>query len=283
MNIDIKFDIFSLIILLGALVGLYLSYFFLLKRAKRKLPNIYIGLLLLCLSLIILEIFLNYTGLIVKVIDINNFSEPLGFAIAPLLFLYVYVSLGKKFKPVHLSHFLPFLFYLGYSTLDFSLSPEYKYNCYLDVYHPELPRVPAVISHDPDPLNLRTYVNELLIFQLSLYIIISFIEIGQAFRKMNLPFFKRNARPLSWLRDFTFLVMLMLLVLVAVKAIYYKDIGDFLIASFIAVSIFLTAIYVIRHSSFFLESVSRMLYEGRKYEKSALQDDQKDHILIQIT
>ena len=282
MQVDVTFDIFSVIIFMGVVMGLYLAYFFLWNRARRKLPNIYIGLILLCLSLIILEIFLNHTGFIVRVITINNFSEPLGFAIAPLLYLYIISSAGKSFNTSQLLHFIPFAFYLFYSLLDYSLSPEYKYNCYIDVYHPELNRVPDVISHDPDPLNIRTFVNELLILQLIIYLIISFIEIRQAFRNKKQSFFARNIKPLSWLRDFTFLILLMLIVLVLIKSIYYKDIGDYLIASFIALSIFITAIYIIRHSSLFQESVSTILYEGRKYEKSSLKEEQKSIILDQL-
>jgi AraC-like DNA-binding protein len=259
--------------------GFYLTYFFIFQKTKKKVPNIFMGLLLFSLSLIILEIFLNYSGLIVKVITINNFSEAFGFLLAPLLFLYIVTSTGKEYRPSQLLHFLPFIFWAAYSIPDYIQSDAFKYNCYLDVYHPEWERLQVIVTQDPDPMGLRTYVNEMLIFQLLLYLAASFIEIHGSFKKKGKRFFSKGIKPESWLRDFTFIVTLMVIVLILVKLFYFKDLGDYLIASFISISIYATYIYILMHSSFFRESVSMVLYEGKKYAKSSLDEEQKDSLL----
>jgi AraC-like DNA-binding protein len=279
MQVEYNFNFFSILILLGVIQGLYLSYFFIFQKSKKKVPNIFMGMLLFSLSLVILEIFLNYTGLIVNVISINNFSEAFGFLIAPLLFLYIITSVGKEYRPALLLHFLPFFFWIAYSIPDYIQSDAFKYNCYLDVYHPEAQRLDVIVTQDTDPMGLRTYVNEILIFQLILYLAASYIQINESFKKKEKTFFSRGIKPESWLRDFTLLITMMVIVLILVKLFYIKDLGDYLIASFISIAIYATYFYMLFHSSFFRESVSMVLYEGRKYAKSSLDKEQKDNII----
>jgi len=55
----IQINLFAIIILLGVIQGLFLSFFFLNRKIRRKPSSMYLGLVLLSLSLIVLEIFLN--------------------------------------------------------------------------------------------------------------------------------------------------------------------------------------------------------------------------------
>ena len=142
MEIDFRFDLFSIIIFAGVIQGLFLVYFFLYKKSRRRLKNFFIAILFFCISMIILEIFLNYSGLIIHCIHVNNFSEPLSFAIAPLLYLYILSSIKKEQNPNHILHFLPLLLWALYSIPDFAQPGPNKINNFLDYFDPGIKKVP---------------------------------------------------------------------------------------------------------------------------------------------
>ena len=278
----IGIDIFALFIFLGVMQGLFLSYFFLTKKIRKKLSNIYLGLLMLALSLIILEIFLNYSGYILKIIRLNNFSEPLGFAVPPLFYLYLFSSIHQRNSKLWYLHLFPFFFFFVYSFLDFLQPIEYKQYAYYSVYYPELGIMQPPLKINQDPLFIRANINELISAQLALYSLYGLWVIRKIFRKRGLSFFSRNIKPLSWLRNFSFLILLLLVCLVSVKIIFVEDVGDFIIASFISIIIYVTSFNVLRSSDFFRESISETLYDKKKYEKSSLSDENKDEIMNRL-
>ena len=88
-EIPLHLDFVALLMALGLFLGLFVSYFLIKKSWTSNLPNLFMGLLILGLSLTMLEGWLNYTGLIFKVLWATNFAEPLNFIIAPLIYLFV--------------------------------------------------------------------------------------------------------------------------------------------------------------------------------------------------
>ena len=84
------------------------------------------------------------------------------------------------------------------------------------------------------------------------------------------------------MRNFVFLMFLILATFVIVKFTFEADIGDYLIGSLIAVVIYATSFNVIRASEFFQDGKSDALHPKRKYEKSALQEEDKIKILTQL-
>ncbi len=85
-EISIHLDYIAFIIFGGILFGFTIAFFLIKKSIKKNTPNLFMGLFLLVLSLVMLEGWLNYTGYIFKVLKITNFAEPLNYAIAPLFF-----------------------------------------------------------------------------------------------------------------------------------------------------------------------------------------------------
>ena len=131
MRTDIHIGVFDVFIFLGVFQGFFLSWFFIIKGQKDKKANLYQGLLLLFLSLTIFEGWLNNTGYIVKVLAITNFSEPLNFTFAPLLYFYMINSLNPEGKRKEWAHFLLAIFWLIYMVLQFIQPNEMKYNSYI--------------------------------------------------------------------------------------------------------------------------------------------------------
>jgi AraC-like DNA-binding protein len=141
-----------------------------------------------------------------------------------------------------------------------------------------LPDVP----YGEDPLGLRTYVNELVMLQLTTYLVLSIIYIRRSFKILGKSFFTSGIKPISWLRNFILFMFAILATFVAVKSIFEADIGDYLLGSLISIVIYATSYNVIRASEFFQESVSDPLHPKKKYEKSALQEVDKLAILDQL-
>lgn len=278
-----QLDLFAVIIFLGVIQGLFLSFFFLTRRIRQKTSNLYLGFVMLSLSLIILEIFLNHTGYMFNVLGIDNFSEPISFAAPPLMYFYIYASISHRAPGKAWIHLLPLVFWLVYSIWYYVQPMELKQVHYLNYHNPDLAIELPDIRYNSDPLGLRKYVNELVMVQFTTYLVVSIIFIRNTFKKLELSFFARRKKPISWLRNFVFLMFTILVCLVAVKSLFQADIGDYLIASLIALVIYATSFNVIKASDFFQENVPDALHPKKKYEKSSLQEEEKETILHKLT
>jgi AraC-like DNA-binding protein len=117
--------------------------------------------------------------------------------------------------------------------------------------------------------------------QLTTYLIVSINVIGKSFRTLGRSFFASGIKPVSWLRNFVFFMFAILVTFVSVKFIFTADIGDYLLGSLISLVIYATTFNVIRASEFFQEGIDP-LHPKKKYEKSALQDDDKALILERL-
>lgn len=279
----IRMNVFSIVILLGVIQGLFLSVFFFSRSFRKKPSNLYMGFLMFCLACIILEIFLNYSGYMGEVAWMNNFSEPLSFAIGPLMYFYIYAEIYRHKPRYQLLHFIPFVFWLGYSVFYYVQPLEFKLFSYYDYQFPQMDIARPVQHVSSDPLGLRKIINELVMIQLGAYILASFVEVFKVARKQHVSFFARRIKLVSWLRNFLFLLLLALICLVAVKFMFIRDIGDYLIAAYISVLIYATSYNVIMASDFFREGTSELIFGKRKYEKSTLSEQDKDEILEKIT
>jgi len=279
---DIQIDLFAIIILLGVIQGLFLSFFFLNRKIRRKPASLYLGLVMLSLSLIILEIFLNHTGYMFQVLRIDNFSEALSFAVPPLMYFYIVSTIsGKPIRKARI-HLIPFMFWFIYCIFYYIQPIELKQAHYLHYHYPEMNIVLPDVPYGEDPLGIRPYINELVMLQLTTYLVLSFVSIRRSFRMLEKAFFASGVRSLSWLRNFILFMFAILVTFVAIKFTFKADIGDYLIGSLISIVIYATSYNVIRVSEFFQENVRDPLQPKKKYEKSALQEDDKIKILEQL-
>ena len=62
-EIPLQLDFVALIMVLGLFLGFFISYFVIKKSWKSNMPNLFMGLFILGMSLTMLEGWLNYTGL----------------------------------------------------------------------------------------------------------------------------------------------------------------------------------------------------------------------------
>ncbi len=285
MRTDIQVGIFDVIIFLGIFQGLLLSLFFIKNVQSNRKPNIYQGLLLLALSLAIFEEWLNNTGFIVKVLYLTNFTESFNFVFGPLFYFYIYSSLNPDSKKRTWIHFIPFLFWTFYMVFQFIQPDEMKYNSYIQTKHPDWGYLNFSYVISDDPLDIRRFVNPLMILQLFIYISASVFILLKKFRSLNQHIFRTDNELLQILRNTTLHFIILIVLVVIMKIIFgmRSDIGGYIVASYVSFVIYTTTWQIMNRSDFFNNPGSFFSFPVLKYQKSSLSDEKKEIILQKIT
>ena len=281
MNTATHIDALSVFIFIGVFQGLVLS-FFLIRSSSNNASNWYQGFLLLSLSLCILEQLLNLTGYITKVLPITNFTEPLNLTIGPLLFLFIKKSVDQFNSKIEWVHFIPFFLYLLYSVFDFIQPNDFKYNSYVNSYHPDWPnlQVQTVISNDP--LDIKKYLNFLTAGQMILYIFFAMSILVNKAKQTGESVFRTNDDIIRSSRNLILHVLAIFLIFIIVKLNFQADMGDYFIGIYVSVFTLLTTYRVMSDSTYFSRSTSFMDISVGKYRKSSLNESGKQNILNKI-
>jgi len=280
MRFELRLDIFALFIFLGVCQGIFLSFFFLRKDTRKNKSNLYLGLLILSLSLVSLDILLNYTGYMVKVIFIDNFSESINFAIAPLFYLYIRNTISIDKTKKNWTHFILFGFYLAYCFFYFLQTNEFKYNSFLSCYHPDWETIPYKSFFSDDPLYIRKFINETILAHFIIYVTFTLIVLFRKYKEKGLKFFTTTKNPLNIYRNLTLHFVFIIFLFVFVKTHFTRDLGDYFIASYIALILYIISFYVI-NKSLFISEPGKGPFEI-KYNKSSLTEPQKIEIIKKL-
>ena len=84
-----RIDLFAVFIFLGIVQAAFLSFFFFSKENRVKQANVFHGLMLISIAACLLEIFLMYSGYIIHMLHLVDFSETFGLLIGPFFYLFV--------------------------------------------------------------------------------------------------------------------------------------------------------------------------------------------------
>jgi AraC-like DNA-binding protein len=285
MRSEVHVGIFDVFIFLGVFQGFLLSWFFIKNVQNSRKANLYQGLLLLSLSLVIFEEWLNNTGYIVKVLSLTNFSESLNFALGPLFYLYIRSSLNPEERNKAIIHFIPFLFWLFYMVFAFIQPDELKYNSFIETKHPDWGYLEVQTTITDDPLGIRRFVNQLTIMQLVAYFSAAIIILLKRFRSTNQSIYKTDNELLIILRNTTIHFLMMVAIFIVTK-LYFgmrSDIGGYLVASYVSFMIYATSYQILNRSDFFDKPGSFFSFPSLKYQKSSLSEEDKEMILVKIT
>jgi AraC-like DNA-binding protein len=246
--------------------------------------NLFQGLLLLSISLVIFEEWLNNTGLILKVLGLTNFSESLNFVILPLFYLYIRSSLNPDEKGKKWIHFLPAIFWTLYMVFPFIQPDEYKYNSYVETKHPEWGYLDVITTVSDDPLGLRDYVNQFTVVQFLAYMGASIFILLKKFKSLKQSLFSTENDLLIILRNTT-IHFLLIIILFIVTKLYFgikSDVGGYMVASYVSFMIYITSYRVMNRSDFFNSQSSFFAFPLQKYQKSSLSEEDKVLILAKI-
>lgn len=277
--VEIRITFYSILILLGVFQGFFISIFLLNKKSRGMKRNCYLGLFILALAFIILEILLNYTGVMSRVPFLDNFSEPLVFVVGPLLYLYIQSGLYPNKKTKEWVHFILFGFYLLYSLFYFLQPIDFRLQSYLFSFHPELFNgMDYSIFHD-DPLFIRSHLNEIILLHFLFYLFLSIRILISEYKRRSIYFFMMKSHDLGHYRNSVIHFAMVLIIFTIVKIHFGRDLGDFFIASYIALIMYFTSFAIISRSTFFSENTT---WGADKYRKSNLLESQKEEIWLKL-
>ena len=266
-KIPIRHNFISLLIITGIIQGFLISAVIAFRTNKKNASLRIFGWHLLIQSIVVLDIYLCYTGLMKYILHFNDSTEPLILAIGPLLYLF-FASLLER-KSISLKkdwyHFvLPLLYMI--INIPYYLQPlEVKLNAYLGAYFPDLgfAEVPEGTTY---PYNwIRKEFRWLILISLLFYIIISARIVLRTKRetykglRITKYIFTRNT-------IFLFLCVFVLVLFIFLN--FDDDGGDHYIAVFLSLTNFLTLIFMMSESRFFESS-----WIADKYETSGLNTD----------
>lgn len=264
----VRFDLFSIFMLLGCVQGLILAYFFLSHSKGNNLPNLFLGILMLGLSVIISDVWLGYTDYMFRVLWLVDFSEPLNLLLAPTAYLYIRAGVSRRVDPWSWLHFMPAAIYLLYmSVLVYPQSIAFKYNANIGSFHPEMSEIDAGFYGSSWMFFPKWHINDLTFVSMVAYNVAGYLFLRNAFRKNGVDFFTREKISLAWYRDVHLQLTLLVVIFFIVRTSFRHDLGDHIISAFIALIIYATSFSVLKKSLFFQEPDRRVM---KKYEKSSL-------------
>lgn len=263
---------------LGVCTGLVLSLLFIVKSKSNIKANLFQGLLLLSLSLGLSEQLLNLTGYITRVLAITNFSEPLNLVYGPLLYLYIKRSLDQNSSKKEWLHFIAFFLLIGYLSQYLIQSDEYKYNSYVNSYHPDWPLLAVNPIMPEDPLGIRERLNLLTFISVVGYVILAIAELLKKAGQSGISILKTDDEILKSLRNMISHFIIISTIFLIVKVTFKGDLGDYFIGLYITFIILLTGFRVMYSSTYFDHSASFLDVSIVKYLKSSLNEVSKQRI-----
>jgi len=281
-KIPIHLDFVALLIAMGLFLGFFISYFLIKKSWKSNLPNLFMGLFILSLSLTMLEGWLNYTGYIFKVLWLTNFSEPINFLIGGLLYLFIDTQIEPDIKKKYWLHFIPSMIWLGICMFYFLQPDAVKYNDTIEVMQLSIPRVAEISPFSDDPLRIRRHTNVLIGIYFTIYILIIARRIFLKANSIGESIFTTTNKTLKSVRNIFYHALVIIIIFILVKIFFINDVGDFFILLYASFMIFITAINIMNQSIYYNEVSTFLELPSLKYKKSSLEELEKKSILDKI-
>lgn len=269
-KIPIRHNLVSYFMFSGIFLGILLSLVILSRTSKNTAFRIY-GWSLLLQSIIAIDVFLCYTGLIKYVPHLNDSTEPLVLLLGPLIYLFIYALLERKsitFKK-HWIHVLPSVVYF-LSQIKYYVQPvSVKINAYLGAYFSEIRRIPVPDDTDYSYLWIKDEFRWLVLFSFITYIMLSIkivLRHVYASETKNANNIKVNKYDFSRNTIIGFLATFILVFLIFLN--FEDDAGDHYIFIFLTALILITTFVLLSESRFFENS-----WIADKYETSKIKND----------
>jgi AraC-like DNA-binding protein len=275
-----RIDLFAIFIFLGIVQAVFLSVFFFSKENRKVQANIFYGILFLSMAASNLEILLMYTGYIVNVLHLVDFSEPIAFLIGPSFYLMIRaLSSGKINKVEYLHYAFALVYFL--LVIPFYLLPEdVKYNAWIESYKIDAPfRDYDYSQGDPRVFWITDHHTSLTIASLIFYSVLSLIEVVKVFRQKRESFFAPKLQVLKNFKAGTIQIAIAIILTLIIKALHPNDTGDHIFAAYMAVAIYMTSFRVMRSSGFFKAT---SLTEAERYKNSLIPADQQQQLLSKL-
>lgn len=260
-HIPIRHDFASQIILLGVVQGFFLVMVIFLRASRDSAIRLY-GWALLLQTLVCLDIYLCYTGLIKYPIVLNDSTEPLVLLIAPSLYFFLYALLKRK--PVrlriHWPHLLPALLY-ALSQIPYYLAPlEVKVNAYLVAYHEDMASMEVPEGFDYSYLMWKDRHRWMILLSFVLYFVLSIRILMRTPGGLGLGAWAKKGK-YAFSRNTLIFFLCLLLVVLVIFLTFEDDGGDHIIGMAQTLTLFVTSVFIFAESRFFERSWLADKYE----------------------
>ncbi len=274
---QLSFDWYLLIIVLGIFQALFLSVLILQKARRSDSRFRYLSLFIFSLAIVLTEVFLDYSGYMLQVVRIDKFSFPFQFLIAPSLYLFIRSSLYPGRLNKVWIHFIPFFLIVIYFVLYYVQDAGFKYNLHVREHGLDLEQIPT--DHQPfyDPFHLHPYFHYLVFAQLSVYAFLLWTVISKKYREASLKVFNHAGSYINQYRNLFFYYLFALLFM-AYLVIRYFQMGDFIFSLYLTCILYLISINISFRS---LQDYLRNR-QSAKYASSTLDQPDKESILEKI-
>jgi AraC-like DNA-binding protein len=268
----IRIDLFAIFILLGFVQGIILSYFFLTHYKGGRLPNLFLGIMMLGMSVIMFDVWLGYTNYMFHVLWLVDFTEPLNLLLFPVAYLYIKTGISNRIDRSAWLHTIPFFLYLLYMCLlVYPQNEAFKYNSNIGAFHPEMDELDSGYYGEKWMFFLKWHINDLTFVSLVAYSIAIYVFLRSTFKEKGLAFFSLGQNPLAWYRNMYFKLLAFMIIYTVVRLSFRHDLGDHIVSAFLSLIVYATSFTVLRRSLFFQETAMRPA--PKKYEKSSLTDE----------
>ena len=292
-------NLWSVLILLGAAQGLFLSWTFFFSPQGARLPNRLLALLVLSLALLVIEILLCYSGYIQFAPFFVGLTEPLNFVVSPLLYLYArsLTEPAFRWRPRYLLLLLPAAAHALYLIPFFAQTDAWKLRTVAESFHQPHPAAP-VATHSFWWFDTYDPFYDVFFVLLGCYLL---LYLGLQLRVLLRYQRQQSARPLplvptlAWLKRLGLSFGLLLLVYLGATAYFHtttgdvNDAGDVWVATFISLLFYgMSGRAIGRSTLLALDTppaeapAPEPATPRRKYEKTALAPEAAADILARL-
>ena len=266
-----------LFVFLGICQSLVLSALVYIQGRKSGSRFTYLSLLFFSLFLVLTEVFLDYSGYILSIIQIDRFSFPAQLLIAPSLFLFIKTSLYPNRSANPWVHYIPFLFILIYFSIYYIQDSALKYNLHIEQYDSGLEKLPQKTGYNYDPLGIHAHFHNLVFVHLILYAGLMWRIIRKAYKQSSLRVFNMESSFINQYRNLL-IYYLLALIFMAFLLVRYFHMGDFVFSLYLTCIVYLISINISYRS---LTKYFRSR-QALKYASSTLSEADKTSILEKI-
>lgn len=282
-QIPIKHNLASMIMFCGFVQGFLLYFVITLKSRQASQPVRLMGWFIGCLSLIGLDVYLCYTGLMKYMLWANDYSEVFILLLGPLVLFFLQSILRKEQIDLKSNwfHFILPVFYLIIQSSYFVQPLPFKLNAYTSAYYPDLPFIeePAKSGFVSFTFAIRAHWRFIMLFSVSGYLLLSIRILLMHRNKIQNVLWLGLARDkYSFSKNLVWLFLLAFSLIAVVFWNFKNDLGDHYISIFFSLTLFGINIFMLSESRFFEKS-----WIADKYDTSGLKTDSQSILEAAIT
>ena len=261
-QIPIRHNLVSQFMFLGVVQGLFISMLLFLKSRKNQ-ALLFFGISLLFQSIVFLDTYVCYTGLMKEILFLNDSTEPLVLGIAPTFYLFTYSLILRRpfnFK-THWWHFLlPVVYAL--SQIPYYLAPvSIKLNAYLGAYHTHVTRVAGPENFNYGYHHIKDIFDWLVLFSFLFYGILSVVLVRKEWKRIRYNPYQERTNKYLFGRNSVIILFVVFIIIFMVFYNYEDDGGDHYIAFIQTIIAFVTTYVMLNESRFFEKSWIADKYE----------------------